>query len=92
MFILALIPIPYLYTLNLIATIILPGIMFGFFINYNTYIGLTSFIAYVPHYTLEVIAFCIIVSGLYKLNKAIRRKLSNLFRKKIIQLSKVCSV
>ncbi|AVQ34694.1 stage II sporulation protein M [Staphylococcus kloosii] len=81
MFLLALIPIPFLYTLNLIATIIIPGIMFGFFINFDTHKGLTSFIAYIPHYTLEVMSYCIIVSGLYMLNKAIIEKLRNLFKK-----------
>ncbi|MCU5747046.1 stage II sporulation protein M [Staphylococcus sp. SQ8-PEA] len=81
MFILSLIPIPFLYTLNLIATVVVPGIMFGFFINFNTYKGLTHFIAFIPHYTFEVMSYCIIVSGLYMLNKSLTQKISNLFRK-----------
>lgn len=81
MLLLALIPIPFLYTLNLIITIIIPGILFGFLFNFDTYKGITNLIAYIPHYTLEIMSYCIIISGLYMLNKTIIRKLSNLFRK-----------
>ncbi|MCG2071780.1 stage II sporulation protein M [Staphylococcus epidermidis] len=81
MLILSLIPIPFLYTLDLIITIIIPGIMFGFLINFNTYKGLTNLIAYIPHYTLEIMSYCIIVSGLYMLNKSLTQKISNIFRK-----------
>ena len=81
MLLLALIPIPFLYTLNLIVSLIIPGILFGFFIHIDTYKGLTSLIAYIPHYTLEIMSFCIFTSGLYMLNKSILRKIINLFRK-----------
>ncbi|MCL9695062.1 hypothetical protein AXF05_01180 [Staphylococcus aureus] len=81
MLLLALIPIPFLYTINLIVTVIIPGILFGFFIHFDTYKGLTSLIAYIPHYTLEIMSFCIFTSGLYMLNKSIIRKITNLFRK-----------
>ncbi len=81
MLLLALIPIPFLYTLNLIVSLIIPGILFGFFIHFDTYKGLTSLIAYIPHYTLEMMSFCIFTSGLYMLNKSILRKITNLFRK-----------
>ena len=81
MLLLALIPIPFLYTLNLIVSLIIPGILFGFFIHFDTYKGLTSLIAYIPHYTLEIMSFCIFTSGLYMLNKSILRKIINLFRK-----------
>ena len=81
MLLLALIPIPFLYTLNLIVSLIIPSILFGFFIHFDTYKGLTSLIAYIPHYTLEIMSFCIFTSGLYMLNKSIIRKITNLFRK-----------
>ncbi|MCY1569843.1 stage II sporulation protein M [Staphylococcus pettenkoferi] len=81
MLLLALIPIPFLYTINLIVTVIIPGIMFGFLINFDTYKGLTNFIAYIPHYTLEVMSYCVFVSGLYILNKSVTQKVYNLFRK-----------
>ena len=82
MLLLALIPIPFLYTINLIVSLIIPGILFGFFIHFDTYKGLTSLIAYIPHYTLEIMSFCIFTSGLYMLNKSIIRKITNLFRKR----------
>ncbi|CXJ86757.1 stage II sporulation protein M [Staphylococcus aureus] len=81
MLLLALIPIPFLYTINLIVSVIIPGILFGFLIHFDTYKGLTSLIAYIPHYTLEIMSFCIFTSGLYMLNKSIIRKITNLFRK-----------
>lgn len=81
MLILALIPIPFLYTLNLIVSIIIPGIMFGFLINFDPYKGFTGFISYIPHYMFEIFSFCVMVSGLYMLNKTIIRKISNIFRK-----------
>lgn len=81
MLLLALIPIPFLYTINLIVSVIIPGILFGSFIHFDTYKGLTNLIAYIPHYTLEIMSFCIFTSGLYMLNKSIIRKITNLFSK-----------
>ena len=82
MFILALIPIPFLYMLNIVISVIIPGIMFGIFLNFDLHKAFTAIIAYIPHYTLEIMAYCILASGLYMLNKAIVRKVTNLFRKK----------
>lgn len=81
MFILALLPIPYLYLMNLVVTIIMPGIMLGFFLSLDTHKGLIGSIAFIPHYTFEVIGLCILTSALYMLNKAITRRFTNLFRK-----------
>ena len=82
MFILALIPIPFLYMLNIVISVIIPGIMFGIFLNFDLHKAFTAIIAYIPHYTLEIMAYCILASGLYMLNKAIVRKVTNLFRKR----------
>ncbi len=81
MLILSLIPIPFLYTLNLIISIIIPGIIFDFLIDFNTYKELANLIAYIPHYTLGIMSYCIIISGLYMLNKSLTQKISNVFRK-----------
>ncbi|MCJ1667059.1 stage II sporulation protein M [Staphylococcus sp. NRL 16/872] len=81
MFILALLPIPYLYLINLVVTIILPGIMLGFLINFDMHKGMAGLIAFIPHYTFEIMGFCILASALYLLNKAITRRFTNLFRK-----------
>ncbi|WP_210135407.1 stage II sporulation protein M [Staphylococcus sp. GDX8P80P] len=81
MFILALLPIPYLYLINLVVTILMPGIMFGFVLSFDLHKGLIGCIAFIPHYTFEVMGFCILASALYMLNKAITRRFTNLFRK-----------
>ena len=54
MFILALIPIPFLYMLNIVISVIIPGIMFGIFLNFDLHKAFTAIIAYIPHYTLEI--------------------------------------
>ncbi|AYU54111.1 stage II sporulation protein M [Staphylococcus debuckii] len=80
MFILALIPIPFLYLLNTIFTAVLPGVLLGFLLNFTPYRGFIAVIATIPHYTFEVFGLCIVASGLYKVNQAIIRKITNLFR------------
>lgn len=82
MLILALIPIPFLYLANLIVSVIIPGMMFGFLLSFSQYKGITAILAYIPHYTFEIMGLCVIASGLYILNQAIIRKITNLFRKR----------
>ena len=79
--ILSIIPIPYLYSIHLLATAIIPGLMLGFIVNFDTYKGFIGIISYIPHYTLEVGGHCLVLSGLYMINKCIRRKITNIFRK-----------
>lgn len=81
MFILALLPIPYLYLISLVVTIIMPGILLGFLLSFDLHKGLIGSIAFIPHYTFEIMGFCILASALYMLNKAITRRFTNLFRK-----------
>ena len=81
MLILSLIPIPFLYFLNLLSTTIITGIVFGFAINFDLNKGLTMVLSSAPHTIIEIFAMCFVISGLYKLNKTIIRKISNLFRK-----------
>ena len=54
MFILALLPIPYLYLINLVVTIIMPGILLGFLLSFDLHKGLIGCIAFIPHYTFEI--------------------------------------
>lgn len=81
MLILSLIPIPFLYCVNLISTSTITGIMFGFVINFDFHKGLIIIVSSIPHIIIEILAMCFVVSSLYKLNQAIVRKISNLFRK-----------
>ena len=80
MFILGLLPIPYLYLINLVVTIIMPGILLGFLLSFDLHKGLIGSIAFIPHYTFEIMGFCILASA-DMLNKAITRRFTNLFRK-----------
>ena len=38
-------------------------------------------ISSIPHFFVEILAFCFVASGLVKVNQAIIRKITNLFRK-----------
>ena len=65
MFILGLLPIPYLYLINLVVTIIMPGILLGFLLSFDLHKGLIGSIAFIPHYTFEIMGFCILASAVY---------------------------
>lgn len=81
MFILALIPIPFLYSINLLSTTIPLGILLGFAINLNIKVGIAMILSTIPHASFELFAFCLVASGLYQVNKSMTRKLTNIFRK-----------
>ncbi|PTI07742.1 stage II sporulation protein M [Staphylococcus warneri] len=81
MLILAIIPIPFLYYLNIISTAIPPAIALGFVINYDIYKGTMVTISSIPHFFVKILAFCFVASGLVKVNQSIIRKITNLFRK-----------
>lgn len=77
----AMIPIPFLYFANLISTIIITGILFGFAVHLDVYKGSIMVLSSMPHTIIEILAMCFVISSLYKLNQAIIRKIGNLFRK-----------
>lgn len=81
MFILAIIPIPFLYYLNIITTTVPLGIAFGFVIHLDLFKGSMMSIASTPHAIVEILGFCFIASALFKVNQSIIRKISNFFRK-----------
>ncbi|RIO31850.1 stage II sporulation protein M, partial [Staphylococcus pasteuri] len=81
MLILAIIPILFLYYLNIIHTAIPPAIALGFVINFDIYKGSMITISSIPHFFVEILAFCVVASGLVKVNQSICRKFTNLFRK-----------
>lgn len=65
----------------MISTSIITGIAFGFAIHFDFNKGAIMVISSIPHAIIEILAMCFVISGLYKLNQAIIRKISNLFRK-----------
>ena len=81
MFVFSLIPIPFLYFLNIISTNIITGIDFAFAIHLNINKGIIIVMSSIPHSVVETIAMCFVLSGLYKLNQSILRKVGNMFRK-----------
>ncbi|PFJ85774.1 hypothetical protein COI97_28150 [Bacillus cereus] len=81
MFILALIPIQFLYVINIISTASLPGILFGIVLQANFKKGFGIIISSIPHYLVEVFALCLFAAILFELNKFIRIKLKNMFKK-----------
>jgi hypothetical protein len=81
MFILTLIPIQFLYVINIILTVSLPGILFGIGLQADLNKGLAIIISAIPHYIFEVFAFCLFAAILFELNKAIRIKVKSIFKK-----------
>lgn len=81
MFALALIPVQFLYFVNIITTSLFPGILFGVIFQIDARNGFEVFTATLPHYFVEVFAFCLFAAVLFELNQAIRIKIGKLFRK-----------
>src|SRR5699024_5077956 len=81
MFILSLIQIQFLYFLNIIITVFLPGFLYGiallgFFEN-----GIVIIVFSVLHYLFEIFEFSLFSAILFKLNKVVRAKIKKIFKK-----------
>lgn len=74
MLILAIIPIPFLYYLNIISTAIPPAIALGFVINYDIYKGTMVTISSIPHFFVEILAFALLLAVSSKLTKLLLEK------------------
>lgn len=81
MLILSIIPIPFLYSANLISTSILTGFVFTLLIRVDLHLGLIGVGSSIPHTVLELLSYAVFAAALYLLNKSIIRTISNLFRK-----------
>lgn len=68
MFIFSLLPIPYLYMIQPTITAILPGILFGIALRYDTLDALNLIISSIPHFCIELLGMCIFATLLYYLN------------------------
>lgn len=71
MTLLALLPIPFLYCINLTITAILPGILIGLMLRYNFSKGIGLIISALPHFLIELTGLCIFAALLYRLNNSI---------------------
>ncbi|EOA5954421.1 stage II sporulation protein M [Enterococcus faecalis] len=76
MLILSIIPIRFLYWIQPLFTVILPGILFGIVFRYSLAKGFVILISSLPHMLFEVFAFCVWVVALDQFNKWIRYKIS----------------
>ncbi|MBN6192933.1 stage II sporulation protein M [Aneurinibacillus sp. BA2021] len=81
MFILALIPIQFLYFINIITTTTLVGFVFGFLLQANFVKGFELIISSIPHSIFEIFAYCLLAAVLFELNQVVRVKLRNMLKK-----------
>ncbi|KKE77531.1 stage II sporulation protein M [Oceanobacillus caeni] len=92
MLILASIPIQFLYLLNIISTVSLPGILFGIALKANFKKGLGIIISTIPHYIFEVYAFCLLAAVLFELNQVVRVKIRSVFKADEVETSLIMKV
>ncbi|WP_338754013.1 stage II sporulation protein M [Leuconostoc mesenteroides] len=76
MLILSLIPIPFLYWIQPIATVLAPGIVFGIIFDTSFEKGITIVVSSLPHVLIEILAFCFWIVALDRINKWMRNKIS----------------
>lgn len=76
MLILSIIPIRFLYWIQPLFTVILPGILFGIVFRYSLAKGFVILISSLPHMLFEVFSFCVWMVALDQFNKWIRYKIS----------------
>ncbi|KFZ41305.1 MULTISPECIES: stage II sporulation protein M [Thermoactinomyces] len=81
MFILALVPIQYLYLVNIISTNSLLGVVFGIALQVDFNKGCELIISSIPHSIFEISAYCLLAGVLFELNQVIRTKIINMFKK-----------
>ncbi|WP_084165493.1 stage II sporulation protein M [Paenibacillus massiliensis] len=81
MFVLALIPIQFLYLINVISTALIPGILFGVVLQLDFIKGIEIIASTIPHYFVEIFTFCLFAAALFELNRVIRVKVRSVFKK-----------
>ncbi len=81
MFILAFVPIQFLYLANIISTSSLLGVFFGVALQASLDKGFELIISSIPHSVLELFAYCLLAAVLFELNQVIRTKIINLVKK-----------
>ena len=81
MFFFALIPIQFLYFVNIISTISLLGVLFGIALQVDFEKGFELIISSLPHSGFEIFAYCLLVTVLFELNQVVRGKIKNKFKK-----------
>ncbi len=81
MFLLALIPIPFLYLLNILSSAIAFGIVVGFALRLAHHEAYSIIFASLPHFLTEFLGFSLFASMLYLVNRSIRDHWIHTFKK-----------
>lgn len=81
MFILSLIPIQFLYFINIIITASLPGILYGIALRGDFGKGFSIMVSSFPYYVFEVFALCLFAAILFTCNQVVRVKIKSMFKK-----------
>lgn len=87
MLILSIIPVQFLYLLNIIIPSAIIGIAFGIILEVDAVKGMQVLVSSMPYYIVEVFAFCLFAAILYELNQFIRIKIKNIFKKNKVKIS-----
>lgn len=91
MVILTLIPIQYMYLLNMILTNLILGVVFGIAVQVDLEVGFQLIISSISHSVFEIFAYCILATVLFEMNQAIRVNIINIFKKDKAKVSLVKS-
>lgn len=87
MLILAMIPIQFLYLLNVFIPSFIIGIAFGIILPIDSVKGFQIIISSIPYYIVEIFAFCLFAAVLFELNQIILKKIKNSFKKTNVKVS-----
>lgn len=74
MFLFALLPIPFLYCIQITMTAVLPGILFGLILRYDLKEAVVIIISSLPHFYIELLGLSVMAALLYRLNNALYRR------------------
>lgn len=91
MLMLAIIPIQFLYLLNVVIPSFIIGIAFGIILQIDSVKGFQIIISSMPYYIVEVFAFCLLAAVLFELNQIVRKIIKAVFiknRGKVSNISK----
>lgn len=81
MLLLAIMPIQFLYLLNVFIPSFIIGIAFGIVLQNDSVKGFQIIISSIPYSIVEVFAFCLLAAVLFELNQIVREKIKNIFKK-----------
>lgn len=87
MLILAIVPVQFLYLLNIIIPSTIIGIAFGIVLQIDLVKGIQLIVSSMPYYFVEVFAFCLFAAVLFELNQFIRIKIKNIFLRNKVNVS-----